>query len=85
MDTINFPLAKWTPPIMLGIENIPWEKERLLFVGNHTLLALDTSLLVTELYKKTGIWVRSLAEHSWFAFPGLKELIYHWGAIDGEE
>ena len=45
---------------------------------------MDTPSLVVNLYRKTGIWPRSLGEHAWFALPGVKEFVQHLaGVVDG--
>ena len=57
--------------------------QRLLFVGNHLMWALDSPLLLYALYEQTGIWCRPLGEHAWLAVPGLGGLVSAFGVIDG--
>jgi hypothetical protein len=44
---------------------IPWFFHRpLLFVSNHPILGFEFPLLLSELYKQTGIFLRALTDHS---------------------
>ena len=70
-------------PALLGLENIP-ARRPLLFVGNHPVLALDAPVLIAELYKKTGIYLRMLADHAHFQIPVNASVIRNVvGAVDG--
>lgn len=74
----------WFPPVLLGLENIPDDDQRLLFVGNHTLWGvLDTPLLVAELWRERGLYLRGLGDHAHFVVPGWRNLVTHFGALDG--
>lgn len=59
-------LAPWralTTPHFSGLENIPGEGPVLL-VGNHTLFGvLDMPLMLDEIHRSRGRFVRGLAEH----------------------
>eukprot|EP00929_Paragymnodinium_shiwhaense_P084980 TRINITY_DN4546_c0_g2_i1.p1 TRINITY_DN4546_c0_g2~~TRINITY_DN4546_c0_g2_i1.p1 ORF type:complete len:552 (-),score=107.98 TRINITY_DN4546_c0_g2_i1:153-1808(-) len=80
----SWPLRKLTPPVFLGLENLPPAPHRgLLFVGNHLIWGLDVMLLMHGLLQHRGIWLRPLGEHSWFSVPVIGELIDLIGAIDG--
>lgn len=82
-DVVLWPLRRLCPPVFLGLEELPMEGRRFLFVGNHTILAIDTGILIHGLRKHRGIWLRPLGEHSWFAVPLLGEFMRAYGAVDG--
>mmetsp|Transcript_64189 Transcript_64189/g.139631 ORF Transcript_64189/g.139631 Transcript_64189/m.139631 type:complete len:560 (-) Transcript_64189:96-1775(-) len=75
---------RWlTPPVFLGMDAIPPARRKILFVGNHSIWALDVLLLLNGLYEQLGIWARPLGEHSWFSLPVVGEIVAHIGVIDG--
>lgn len=74
---------KVCPTVFLGLEVIPSERRRILFVGNHVIWGLDVPLLLHGLYKHTGIWARPLGEHSWFSVPVVCEILKYGGGVDG--
>eukprot|EP00927_Polykrikos_kofoidii_P023532 TRINITY_DN21651_c0_g1_i1.p1 TRINITY_DN21651_c0_g1~~TRINITY_DN21651_c0_g1_i1.p1 ORF type:complete len:565 (-),score=87.11 TRINITY_DN21651_c0_g1_i1:136-1806(-) len=80
---IAYPQSCLTPPVFLGLEQIPSEGKRILFVGNHVICGLDGLLLLAGLHGKAGIWARPLGEHAWFSVPVLGEVVKYWGGIDG--
>ena len=79
-------LAPWrmfTDPRFDGYENLPADG-RYLLVGNHTTLGLfDVPFLVLDIHKRTGVLVRSLGERQHFRIPLWRELLVHFGTIDG--
>lgn len=79
-------LAPWralTAPRFYGLENIPTEGSVLL-VGNHTIFGmLDMPLMVEEINRSRGRFVRGLAEHAHYAVPGWRDLLTHAGAVRG--
>eukprot|EP00937_MAST-01D_sp_MAST-1D-sp2_P002695 g2695.t1 len=80
---LNATYATAFRPLLLNEGNIPAERP-LLFVGNHPVLALDAPVLVAELYKRTGLYLRVLADHSHFEIPGNAALLRSVvGAVDG--
>lgn len=89
MQTIVTPFRKLAPDVWFGIEELPQPLKgdevprRLLFVGNHMIWALDVLQFLTGIYEKTGIYPRAIGEHSWFAIPGVGEIVSTLGAIDG--
>lgn len=79
-------LAPWrmlTDPRFDGYENLPADG-RYLLVGNHTTLGLfDVPFLVLDIHRRTGVMVRSLGEHQHFRVPLWRDLLAHFGTIDG--
>ncbi len=77
------PWRKLVAPKFLGFERIPDERP-LLFVGNHTLYGvLDIGFLWRELWQKKQIFLRGLADHAHFKIPFWRDMLAHWGAVDG--
>ncbi len=55
-----------------------------LYVGNHTIMGvLDVPLLTMELYERRGVFIRSLGDHLHFWIPGWRDLLIHFGTVDG--
>lgn len=79
-------LAPWhalISPEFEGLENIP-SQGPVLFVGNHSLMALlDGVLMVRELAVQRGIVVRALGYHLHFKTPLWGRLLAFNGAVDG--
>lgn len=82
----NVAFAPWdmlVSPEFEGLDNIP-AKGPVLFVGNHSLMALlDGVLMVRELALRRGIIVRSLGYHLHFKTPLWGRLLAFGGAVDG--
>lgn len=73
----------WHRPVFYGLDNIDSEIP-CLFVGNHTLYGLiDTPIMLAEVYKRTGVYYRSLGDHFHFVIPGWGPLVKHFGCVDG--
>eukprot|EP00392_Amoebophrya_sp_AT5.2_P012749 g12856.t1 len=43
---VDWPLRVWQPPVFFALDRIPRAKEKVLFVGNHCLWALDCPTLI---------------------------------------
>eukprot|EP00808_Paulinella_micropora_P018128 g22578.t1 len=69
-------------PVFLGWENIPGEMP-LLFVSNHSIMGFDFPLILYELYRRKGIYVRALADHAHFQIPLNAQVMRNLGAVDG--
>jgi 1-acyl-sn-glycerol-3-phosphate acyltransferase len=55
-----------------------------LLVGNHTLFGLlDLPLMVDQIRRERGRFVRGLADHAHFAVPAWRELLLRFGAVRG--
>jgi 1-acyl-sn-glycerol-3-phosphate acyltransferase len=78
------PWRRLVSPVFVGIERIPADRRPLLFVGNHTLLGLlDTPLLLAEVYRRTGIFLRALGDHAHFKVPVWRDFLAGAGVVDG--
>jgi 1-acyl-sn-glycerol-3-phosphate acyltransferase len=72
-----------TEPQFGGWENLPRDRPVML-VGNHTLMGvLDVPFLILAVYEKMGYYVRSLGDHWHFAVPIWRDLLAHFGVVDG--
>lgn len=82
----NWALAPWEfliSPQFEGLENIPHQGP-VLFVGNHSLMALlDGVLMVRELAVQRDIVCRPLGYHLHFKTPLWGQLLATNGAVDG--
>jgi 1-acyl-sn-glycerol-3-phosphate acyltransferase len=80
------PYRQLLSPQFVGWENVPVPADDtppLLFVCNHTILGFDFPILLLELFRKKGIFIRALADHSHFQIPGNSDLLKSFGAVDG--
>ena len=76
--------------VLIGVENIPVAELRagkpLLFVSNHPILALDFPVLLSELHRQTGIFLRALTDRSHWQIPGsgpvMRDIL---GAVEGNQ
>ncbi|GAA3211017.1 hypothetical protein GCM10010468_29390 [Actinocorallia longicatena] len=39
--------------------------------------------MMTEVHRRTGVWIRSIADHVHFAVPGRRDLLRFGGCVDG--
>ena len=78
------PWRRLTSPRFVGLERIPRGERPLLFVGNHTILGLlDTPLLVAEVWRRAGIFLRGLGDHAHFKIPVWRDVLTRMGVVDG--
>eukprot|EP00002_Diphylleia_rotans_P017333 TRINITY_DN3366_c0_g1_i2.p1 TRINITY_DN3366_c0_g1~~TRINITY_DN3366_c0_g1_i2.p1 ORF type:complete len:354 (+),score=66.11 TRINITY_DN3366_c0_g1_i2:43-1104(+) len=78
------PLYWYMSPVSYGIENIPIDRSNpVLFVGNHSLYALDIALFLSELWTKKKIIIRPLADHAHFRLPIWREIVKLSGIVEG--
>ena len=61
-------------PVFVGLEHVPdfgraEHRRPLLFVSNHSILALELPLLIEGLYTRRNMWLRPLADHAHFQIP----------------
>jgi hypothetical protein len=77
------PVRRLTSPVLLGLDRIPDHGPRL-FVGNHTLTGLlDAPWLISELYRRRGIFLHSLGDHAHFSVPVWRDFLNRFGVVDG--
>ncbi|MGF1526628.1 MAG: lysophospholipid acyltransferase family protein [Candidatus Competibacterales bacterium] len=82
-ETLLRPWRWLTQPLFLGLEHIPRDRPVML-VGNHTLTGvLDAPLMLAEIYKQLGIYVRALGDHAHFDIPGWGHFWHTMGIVDG--
>ena len=69
------PLRKYFQPQFFGIDEIDASKPAL-YVTNHTVYGIaDGTLFIAELYKRKGIFLRSLADDMHFSVPIWKDIV----------
>jgi 1-acyl-sn-glycerol-3-phosphate acyltransferase len=86
MAAARFLVEPWrllTAPVFYGVERVPTDRPFLL-VGNHTLMGvLDVPLMILGLHERTGVIVRPLGDHVHFRIPLWRDLLAHFGTVDG--
>jgi 1-acyl-sn-glycerol-3-phosphate acyltransferase len=75
---------RWlTAPRFSGLEHLPRDRP-VLVAANHTLMGvLDAPLLVLGLHDHTGVFLRALGDHLHFRVPIWRDLLTHFGTVDG--
>jgi len=82
LATILAPLSRIAQPRFYGMQNIPADGS--LLAGNHTLYAfLDLPFMLTEIWKRHELAVRSLGENAHYAIPIWRELLTACGMVRG--
>ncbi len=70
-------------PTFYNLENFDPHKPTLM-VGNHTIYGvIDVPLLIAQLYKETGVLVRSLADHAHYKVPVWRSMLDQIGSVEG--
>jgi 1-acyl-sn-glycerol-3-phosphate acyltransferase len=78
------PLTKAFNPVFYGLENVPLDpSSKLMFVGNHTMMAIDLPVLLLGLLQERGLFVRTMGDHAHFHIPGWKGILQKMGIVDG--
>lgn len=54
-------------PTVVGLDNIP--DEPTLFIGNHSMFALDAIILLPTVYQQGSRFLRAMADNVWFQSP----------------
>ncbi|KAL2916443.1 hypothetical protein HK105_203873 [Polyrhizophydium stewartii] len=76
----------WLHPVEYQwLGRVPEPGERILYVANHNLLALDTPHLWAVIYLSTGQWPRGLSDKLHFIVPGTSHLVWWLGGIRGDQ
>lgn len=74
---------RYFAPRFEGFEHVD-PKRPALFVGNHTIFGgIDAPLFVHELYRRRGVFPRSLGDHFHFGMPVWKSMLERYGAVPG--
>lgn len=68
-------------PVVMGAENIP--DKPCLFVGNHSLFALDGLVLGPIMTKELGRFVRGLGDKFLFTVPAIGDQLVRFGPVMG--
>jgi 1-acyl-sn-glycerol-3-phosphate acyltransferase len=68
-------------PLLFGSENIP--QKPCLFVGNHSLFALDGMVLVPVMQKELGRFLRPMGDRFLFTVPAVEKQIMKGGSVVG--
>ena len=68
-------------PMLVGKDNIP--DRPCLFVGNHSLFALDGFVLGPLMQKELGRFIRGLGDRFLFAVPSIGDFVMKRGAVMG--
>lgn len=73
----------WFAPQFHGLEHVDASRPAL-YVGNHTLYGgLDGPLMLSGLYEKTGVYLRSLGDRLHFQVPGWRRMLVKYGTVEG--
>lgn len=75
---------RWlTSPRFSGLDHLPRDRP-VMVAANHTLMGvLDAPLLVLGLHDRTGVFLRALGDHLHFRIPLWRDLLTHFGTVDG--
>lgn len=71
-------------PVFFNMDKVP-KSGPLLFVSNHSILALELPLLVDRIAEEKGIFLRALADHAHFQLPTGRFLRTMFGVVDGTQ
>lgn len=83
LELALWPLTRWFDPQFFGLENVDPETPSL-YVGNHTIFGIiDSPLLFSGLYTKTGVYLRSLGDHYHFRVPIWGDVLIKYGSVPG--
>ncbi len=75
-------LKKLFDPVIVGAENIP--DKPCLFVGNHSLFALDGYILAPIMFEEVGRFTRPLLDNFLLEIPQLKDFFLNFGSALGQ-
>lgn len=74
-------VKRWFNPLIFGAENIP--RQPCLFVGNHSLFALDAAVLTPLFLKELHRFPRSMGDKFLFTNPAIAEFLLSKGPVMG--
>lgn len=80
---LSAPLRAYHRPRIFGLDHIAADRPSLL-VGNHTIYGiLDVPHLALAIYRRHGVFLRSLGDHLHFQIPGWGDLLKSFGTVVG--
>ncbi|WP_232542395.1 lysophospholipid acyltransferase family protein [Nocardia bovistercoris] len=82
VDRLVAPMRAWFSPRFYGLDNIPAEGPVLL-VANHSMIAFDCGLLMTEIMHRHGRVVRGLGDHALMDRPAIRRAVQRIGGVRG--
>jgi len=74
-------VRQWCRPMVLGAGNLP--RQPCLFVGNHSLFALDGAVLLPLFLKKLHRFPRPMGDRFLFSVPPVADLLLAYGLVMG--
>ena len=81
--TVSAPWRRLVQPVFFGHDCVP-SSGPAIWAGNHSLYAFaDASLMVSEIYERHGIVLRSLGSYHHFRVPGWAHALGANGVVDG--
>lgn len=76
-------MNRWFDPQFYGLENVDPDRPAL-YVGNHTIYGvIDSPVMFSGLYSRTGVYMRSLGDHYHFRVPGWGDMLLKYGSVPG--
>jgi 1-acyl-sn-glycerol-3-phosphate acyltransferase len=77
-------LILWFFPVTgTGLENIPPNARKVIFVANHQRYGVEAIALAAFIYMEKGIIVRALVDKMFASIPLVKHLLYYFGSVVG--
>ena len=82
---LSAPMRLYYSPQFFGMENID-PKQPALYVTNHTIYGIaDGPLLVSQIYKEKGIWLRNLVDNAHYEIPIWRDVMDMIGGVRGSQ
>ena len=81
VDRLYTAISLFANPTVVGQENIP--EGPVLYIGNHSTMALDVMVAMPALVRATGRLVRGMSDEIMYRNPGMRRRIVESGAVMG--
>jgi 1-acyl-sn-glycerol-3-phosphate acyltransferase len=81
VDRMYRAMSLFANPTVVGEENIP--EGPVLYIGNHSTMALDVLVAMPALVRATGRLVRGMSDEIMYRNPGMRRRIVESGAVMG--
>mgnify|MGYP001812145482 FL=1 len=81
VDRLYTAISLFANPTVVGEENIPVGP--VLYIGNHSTMALDVMVAMPALVRATGRLVRGMSDEIMYRNPGMRRRIVESGAVMG--